>query len=160
MMMTSKITLSTTAIVTRYSTRNSDFLILLDPNSTRSKKKNTTCRGLIITQYHAMLFDWRSITAIFSCPEQLNRWLCHSLTHSLTEWLLILTVQSDPRDLWLLRNLIRVMRRRDLTKKSTYPPTTNLRKHPQGGILDTCDNWDIRSAVMIWHLVCSLMEQS
>ena len=38
MMMTSKITLSTTAIATRYSTRYSDFLLLLDSNSTRSKK--------------------------------------------------------------------------------------------------------------------------
>ena len=23
---------------------------------------------------------------IFSCPEQLNRWPCHSLSHSLTDW--------------------------------------------------------------------------
>ena len=38
MMMTSKITLPTTAIATRYSTRYSDFLLLLDSNSTRSKK--------------------------------------------------------------------------------------------------------------------------
>ena len=33
------------------------------------------------------------------------------------------TLQSEPRDLWPLRHLIRVMRRHDLTKKSTYPPT-------------------------------------
>ena len=38
MMMTSKITLSTTAIATRYSTRYSDFLLLFDSNSTQSKK--------------------------------------------------------------------------------------------------------------------------
>ena len=38
MMMTSKITLPTTAIATRYSTRYSNFLLLLDSNSTRSKK--------------------------------------------------------------------------------------------------------------------------
>ena len=38
MMMTSKITLSTTAIATRYSTRYSDFLLLLDSYSTQSKK--------------------------------------------------------------------------------------------------------------------------
>ena len=38
-----------------------------------------------------------------------------------------------------------------------YPPThlpTNLRKHPQGVILEPCDNWDIWSAAMIWHLGC------
>ena len=45
------------------------------------------------------------------------------VTDSLTQWLLILTLQSDPRDLWPLWHLIRVMRRHDLTKKSTYPPT-------------------------------------
>ena len=37
-MMTSKITLSTTAIATHYSTRYLDFLLLLDSNSTRSQK--------------------------------------------------------------------------------------------------------------------------
>ena len=52
---------------------------------------------------------------IFSCPEQLNRWPCHSLTNSgyFTNW----HTKSDPRDLWLLRHLIRVMRKHDLTKK-------------------------------------------
>ena len=37
-MMTSKFTLPTTAIASRYSTRYSDFLRLLDSNSTRSQK--------------------------------------------------------------------------------------------------------------------------
>ena len=128
-----------------------------------------------------------------------------SLTDSLSDFL-ILTLQSDPRDLWPLRHLIRVMRRHDLTKMYTYPltylptylpvwvftylrehpqgviletcdlywlewwgdltwsknsPTNyNLRERPQGAIQDTCDNWDIWSTVMIWHLGCSLMEQS
>ena len=48
------------------------------------------------------------------------------VTDSLTQWLLILTLQSDPRDLWPLWHLIRVMRRHDLTKKTadlhTYQP--------------------------------------
>ena len=77
---------------------------------------------------------------IFSCPEQLNRWLTHSVTFDfdITEW--------------PLRHLIRVMRRHDLTKKSTYPHTylptylsTYLREHPQGAILETCDLYDIWS---------------
>ena len=38
-----------------------------------------------------------------------------SLTESLSEWFFILTLQSDPRDLWPLRHLIRVMRKHDLT---------------------------------------------
>ena len=44
--------------------------------------------------------------------------MTHSLTHWLTDWLsdlLILTLQSDPRDLWPLRHLIRVMKKHDLT---------------------------------------------
>ena len=40
----------------------------------------------------------------------------NSLTHSLTV-LLLLTLLSDPRDLWPLRYLFRVMRRHDMTKK-------------------------------------------
>ena len=39
---------------------------------------------------------------IFSCPQQLNRWPCHSLTNSVTHSLLLLTLQSDPRELWPL----------------------------------------------------------
>ena len=70
--------------------------------------------------------------------------LTHSLTDCLTDWLrhlLILTLKSNPRDLWPLRHLIRVIGRHNLTQKylpmylhtylptylpiylSTYPPT-------------------------------------
>ena len=38
-----------------------------------------------------------------------------SVTESLSHSLLLLTLQSDPRDLWPLRHLIRVMRKHDLT---------------------------------------------
>ena len=67
------------------------------------------------------------------------------------------TLESDPRDLWPLRHLIRVMRRHDLTKKiptylHTYPPTylptylcTSIREHSKGAIQETCDLWDIWS---------------
>ena len=72
----------------------------------------------------------------------------HSLTH-----LLILTLNSDPRELWPLRLLIRVMRRHDLTQKKpthqhTYLPTylcTSIREHPKGVILGTWDLLDIWS---------------
>ena len=60
------------------------------------------------------------ICIIFSCPQQLIRWPCHSVRHSLTV-LLVLTLQSDPRDLWPLRHLFRVKRRHALTEKK--PPT-------------------------------------
>ena len=58
---------------------------------------------------------WDCSGSVFSCPQQLNRWPCHSLSHSLSQSLLLLTLQSDPRDLWPLRHLIRVMRKHDLT---------------------------------------------
>ena len=66
---------------------------------------------------------------IFSCPEQLNRTHCLSLACLLALTKLTIrvftTLQSEPRDLWPLRHLIRVMRRHDLTKKDlpTYLPT-------------------------------------
>ena len=52
---------------------------------------------------------------VFSCPEQLNRWPCHSLTHS--QYFYFWHTKNDPRDLWPLRHLIRVMRRHELTEK-------------------------------------------
>ena len=65
---------------------------------------------------------------------QLNRTHCLSLASLLALTPLTIrvftTLQSEPRDLWPLRHLIRVMRRHDLTKNTylptylhTYPPT-------------------------------------
>ena len=56
---------------------------------------------------------------LFSCPEQLNRWPCHSLTDSLSQSLThfyFCHTKSNPRALLPLRHLIRVMRRHDLTE--------------------------------------------
>ena len=53
MMMTSKITLSTTAIATRYSTQYSDFLLLLD-----SKSKTTARWGLTISDSTPVYFPY------------------------------------------------------------------------------------------------------
>ena len=54
---------------------------------------------------------------IFSYPEQLNRWPCHSPTHSVTQGTFTFDIQRATleRDLWPLRHLIRVMNRNDLT---------------------------------------------
>ena len=52
---------------------------------------------------------------IFSCPKQFNRGSCHWLTNS--RYFYFWHTKSDPRDLWPLRHLIRVMRRHDLTAK-------------------------------------------
>ena len=53
--------------------------------------------------------------AIFSCSEQLNRWPCHSLTH--WDTFLKTQQQSNPRHMWALWHLIRVMKKHNLTKK-------------------------------------------
>ena len=60
--------------------------------------------------------------------------------------------KSDPRDLWPLRHLIRVMRRHDLTKTKkmtktntktmTNTNTNTFREHLQRANLVTCDMWD------------------
>ena len=57
--------------------------------------------------------------------------------------------RNDPRDLWPLRHLIRVVRRHDLTKKiimtktntktKTMTKTNTFREHLQRAILETCD---------------------
>ena len=94
--------------------------------------------------------------------EQLNRWYCHSLSHSLTEshfWFWNKYInrtpsKNDPRDLWALRHLIRVTRRHDLTKKTmtktntktkTISKTNTLRENLQRATLENCDLWDTRS---------------
>ena len=52
----------------------------------------------------------------FSSPEQLNRWPCHWLSHSLTFTFAL--PKSSPRDLRPLRHLISVMRRHYFQKKN------------------------------------------
>ena len=64
---------------------------------------------------------------LFSSPEQLNSWPCHSLTHSLRHSQYFYLWQSDPRDLWPLRHLIKVMRRHDLTKKTKTKARTKTK---------------------------------
>ena len=53
--------------------------------------------------------------------------------------------KSNPRDLWPLRHLIRVMRRHDLTKKKTMTKANTFRDHLQRAMLETCDFRDIWS---------------
>ena len=66
MIITSKITRSTTAIATRYSTRYSDFLLLLSSNSTRSQKPL-----LAGPDYHGIVgFFIARIKWIFLSPDQ------------------------------------------------------------------------------------------
>ena len=58
---------------------------------------------------------------VFICPEQLNRWPCHSLSHWVTNFYFCHTT-SNSRDLRPLRHLISVMRRHDLTEKPYQIP--------------------------------------
>ena len=70
------------------------------------------------------LFYLWILQSLIKCPQVRLFLAVHNssigdlVTHSLTNWLtvlLLLTLQSDPRDLWPLRHLIRVMRKHDLT---------------------------------------------
>ena len=91
----------------------------------------------------------REKNVFFSCPEQLNRTHCLSVRRAPLTIRAFTTLQSDPRDLWPLGHLIRVMRRHDLTQKKTVTKTntktkTNIfREHIQRAILETWDLWDI-----------------
>ena len=75
---------------------------------------------------------------------QLKRWPCP--LEALSVWLhwqsrVFTTLQSEPGYLWPLRHLIRVMRRQDLTKKSTYLPTCP----------PTLENINSRDLWPLWH---------
>ena len=87
----------------------------------------------------------RVFVFIFSYPEQLKRWPCHSLSHSLNKLTLLFFTYKEQSK----RHLIRAMRRHDLTNTMTVSKTKAMtktfREHLQGAILETCDLWDICS---------------
>ena len=100
------------------------------------------------------------INPFFSCPEQLNRWPCHSvtdwLTHSLTQGTLLIDIQRatqetcDLWDLWLewwgdMNWPKKKTMTGTKTKTKTMTETNTFRKHLQRATLETCDLWDIRS---------------
>ena len=95
-----------------------------------------------------------ALLLIFSCPEQLNRWPCHWLTDSgyFTDW----HTKSDPRDLWPLRHLIRVMRGHDLTNKNKMTKTNTKTKTMTATVIKTipktCDIWDTNYNFDNWEL--------
>ena len=88
---------------------------------------------------------------VFSCPDCVwdssipSRYYL-PLSLSTYKDLLLFDIQSDPRALWPLRHLIRVMRRHYLTNKKTKTTTTTktntFRKHLQRAPLETYDLWD------------------
>jgi len=98
---------------------------------------------------------WPLQQIFFSCPEQLNGWPCLSLAWAPLTIRVFTTLQSDPRDLWPLRHLIRVMKGHDLTNKKTMTntntwtmtmtKTNTFWEHLQRATLETCDLWDIWS---------------
>ena len=104
---------------------------------------------LIINMLTVIVNKYEQRHFVFSCPEQLNRWPCHWLSD-----ILILTLQSDPRDLWQLRHLISSD---DLT----------FRVFSNGAIMGTCDicdtdyntdNWEpgLMTIFVAWHLIVTL----
>ena len=102
------------------------------------------------------------VFCFFSCPEQLNRWPCPLLGLLVGPAPLTIrvfkTLQSDPRDLWSLRHLIRVMRRQDLTQKNlpTYIPT-----HPPTYLWPwpwPCNSVTWTVCVTLWHGLGNLVQ--
>ena len=66
----------------------------------------------------------------------------HWVGQWVSEWVtLILTLQSDPRDFWPLRHLIRVMRH-DLTRKKDKDKDKQKEQWLTCDIWDTDYNWD------------------
>ena len=97
-------------------------------------------------------FWWFSFLAV---TWQLNRSHCPLLCLLPLTIRVFTTLQSDPRDLWPLRHLFRVMRRHDMTKKLTkkMTKTKTFWEHLLRAILETCDLWDIWSewwAALTW----------
>ena len=103
-----------------------------------------------------------------SIGDLITDWLSH------WQYFYFWDTKSDPRDVWPLRHLIRVMRRHDLTKKylHTYPLSyphicTSTREHPKGAIICICDIWDtehntdnwepgLMTIIVTWQLIVTL----
>ena len=72
-------------------------------NRTTLTSKTTSCGEISSWRLSILNFPVPFILPlVFSCPEQLNRWPCHSLTESLTHWeyFYFWHITSDPRDLF------------------------------------------------------------
>ena len=85
---------------------------------------------LEIRQYYAGIVLGR--THIFSCPEQLYRWPCPLVRPAPLTIRVFTTLQRDPRDLWPLRHLIRVMRRHDQSRSLKSTTTATMVGGPKG----------------------------
>ena len=100
--------------------------------------------------YAIVLFMWGHSCIQFSAVQ--NSSIGDLVTDWLTDWgyFYFWHTKSDPRDLWPLRHLIRVMRRHDLSNKKTMTMTMTktisktISEHPQSTILESCDLWDLR----------------
>ena len=96
------------------------------------------------SQPHHIMSNWINITQTITVFHLSPANFCRSKK-----------TKSDPRDLWPLRHLTRVMRGHDLTNKKTITKTntktktmtktSTFRDHLQRATLETCDLWDIWS---------------
>ena len=66
-----------------------------------------------------------------SCPQQLNRWPCPLVRLLPLTIRLFTTLQSDPRDLWPLRHVIRVMRGHYLAKTRQWQRQWQMQRQRQ-----------------------------
>ena len=86
-----------------------------------------------------LLNKCQHVLPFFSCPEQLNRTHCPSVCLTPLTIRVFTTLQSEPRDLWPLRHLIRMRKTHDMTKKidkDKYKDKDILRTHPKSNPRD------------------------
>ena len=65
-----------------------------------------------------------SMMTIFSCPEQFNRWPCHSLSHWVSDFWVMGRPDLTEKDIpSYIHHFVLHCMMRTMTKKSAYPPT-------------------------------------
>ena len=117
-------------------------------------------KKLVVNQIYKLPKIWKGgkrqikVDMVFSWPEQLIRWPCHSLSHSLTQGTLLIDIQRatqetcDLWDIWLERWGDTNWPKKD-NDKDKYKDNDNdkdkkkIRELHQRAIPETCDLWDI-----------------
>ena len=99
---------------------NDNLTVLIMSLCTKMEKSLNVFRAdfYSVVKYSRQIL-WEICNQVFNCPEQLNRWPCHSLSHSLTKDFTNCHTKNNPIDFRLPRHLIRVMRKHDLTNNLT-----------------------------------------
>ena len=137
-------------------TKNQMLPTVLGPESIRASSINESSGDNWTRTKVTSVTNITNITSFLAVHNSsLGDLVTHSLTDCQTDWVTfwfwnIRQLKSEPRDLWPLRHLIRVMRRHDMTKftktnTKTMTKTKTFWEYILKAILETCDLWDIWS---------------